>query len=84
LAWVRDGRDRSEARAFFHEDPSNAAVVETANDDVADVTGARSAAIESWDDTSAGGRAFDIVIAHRAMSGLASAKARIEFHASRV
>jgi hypothetical protein len=37
------------------------------------MTGARSAAIESWDDTSAGGRAFDIVIAHRPMSGLAVA-----------
>jgi hypothetical protein len=45
-------------------------------------TGARSAAIESWDDTSAGGRAFAIVIAHRAMWGHAAAKSRIAFHAS--
>jgi hypothetical protein len=41
LAWVRDGRDRSEARAFFHEDPTNAVVVKAANDDVADDGGAQ-------------------------------------------
>jgi hypothetical protein len=41
LAWVRDGGDRSEARALFREDPSNAAVVETANDDVDDNRGAQ-------------------------------------------